>query len=172
MPTALIRRSSSCADFNRKSQPSLNDYWGKHHALITSVDKPSRASSGTTLTLPYPTLPYPTLPYPTLPHPTPPHPTPPHPTPPHPTPPHPTPTLPYPTPPLPLHHPYPSPTIPYPTLPTLPYPTLPYPTLPLPYPTPTLPYPINMASLPFKMTFIIYGFVQFEQQVLLGYFYL
>ena len=53
----------------------MSDYWGKHHALITSVDKPSRAQVGQfgpTLPLPkpqpYPTpnLPYNTLPYPTL----------------------------------------------------------------------------------------------------------
>ena len=28
--------SFSCADFKGKSLPSLNDYWGKHCALITS----------------------------------------------------------------------------------------------------------------------------------------
>ena len=126
----IFKRSSSCADLNWKSLPSLHDYWGKYHALITSVDKPSRVRSGTTRTLPYPTLHCPALPYPTLP--------------------------------LPLHHPYPSPTIPYPALPYPPY----------PYPTPTIPYDINMASLPFKMTFILYGFVQFEQWVVFGYFYL
>ena len=153
----IFKRSSSCADLNGKSLPSLNDYWGKHHALIASVDKPSRVPSGTTRTLPYPTPPHPTLSYPALPCPT-------LPCPPYPNPlPYPTP---YPTPTLPLHHPYPSPTIPYPALP-YPYRTLPYRT-----PTPTRPYSINMASIPFKMTFILYGSFQFEQRVVLGYFYL
>ena len=84
----IFRHSYSCADFNGKplQVPSLNDYCGKHCALITSVDKPSRVRQ----LIPYPTLPY--LNYPTLPYPTPPHPTPPHPTPP----------LPYPIP-LPYH---------------------------------------------------------------------
>ena len=61
--------------------------WGKHHALITRVDKPSLAQVG-----PYPT---PTLPYPTLP----------------PTLPYPTPNLPYPYPysnPYLYHYPYPT----------------------------------------------------------------
>ena len=89
--------------------------WGKHHALITRVDKKSLAQVG-----PYPTLPYPTLPYPTQPYP----------------------TLPYPTP-YPLPYPLPYPTLPYPTLPypTLPYPTLP-PTKPNPILPPTLPLPL------------------------------
>ena len=136
----IFRHSSSCADFNGKSLPSLNDYWGKHHALITSVDKPSRVPRGTTQTLPYPThtptLPYPTLPYPTLPYPTLPYPTLPYPTLPYPT-------LPYPT--------LPYPTLPYPTLPypTLPYPTLPYPTLPLSYPTLPCPYTTSTLALPY-----------------------
>ena len=98
--------------------------WGKHHALITRVDKPSLAQVRPypTLVLPYHTLPSPTLPptlrYPTLPY----------------TLPQPY-ALPYPT----LPYPTPNPTLPYPTLcPALPYPTLPY---PHPMPCPTLPYP-------------------------------
>ena len=107
---------------------------GKHHVLLTRVDKPSLAQ-----VRPYPTLvlPYPT-PNSTLPHlPSPPFPSPPLPSP------NPYPTL-YPT----LPHPMPCPALPYPTLPyptlpkTLPYPPLAYPPLPytLPYPNPTLPY--------------------------------
>ena len=90
--------------------------WGKHHALITRVDKPSLAQVRPypTLVLPYPTLPYPnpTLPYPTLPYPTLP------PTLPYPIPyPLPCPALPCPAPPHPAP-PHPHPTLPYPTLPT------------------------------------------------------
>ena len=130
----LNRHSYSCADFNGKL-PSLNDYWGKHCALITGVDKPSRVRQ----LKPYPTLPYPTLPYST---------------PPHPTPPLPYPTLPLPYPTLPCPYPtllYPSPTIPSPThlTPTTTLP-LPYQTLPPPQPYSTILYPINMVSLPFK----------------------
>ena len=121
----IFRHSYSCADFNGKplQVPSLNDYCGKHCALITSVDKPSRVRQ--------------LKPYPTVPHPTPTHTTPPHPI-------------------LPLPYPIP----------------LPYNTLPHLYPT--IPYPINMASLPFEIMEIMesYGFIQFEQQTLLGYFYL
>ena len=103
----------SCGDFKGKYLPSLNDYWGKHHALITSMDKLSRAQVGQFgpyptppyYTLPYPPYHYPTLPYPTLPYP----------------------TLPYPYHTLPLL--YTTPTLP------LPYPTLPFPSIPLPYPT-------------------------------------
>ena len=82
--------------------------WGKHHALMTRVDKPSLAQvRHPTLVLPYPTLPL--VPYPTLPLvPYPPLPSPP------------LPTLPYHTLPCPTPYPYPTP---YPTLPTLPYPT-------------------------------------------------
>ena len=106
--------------------------WGKHHALVTRVDKPSLAQVGHYPTLPLP-LPYPTpfsLPYPPLPRP------------------QPYPTLPYPLP----YPTLPYPTLPYPTLPypTLPYPTLPYPTLPLPLslplPYPILPYPLGKPS--------------------------
>ena len=100
----IFRHSYSCTYFNGKLLPSLNDYWGKHCALITSVDKPSRVGQ--------------LKPYPTPPHPSPPQPHPTHP-------PHPTLSLPYPIP-LPYPHPtstpYPSPT---PT-PPLPYHTLPY----------------------------------------------
>ena len=123
--------------------PSLNDYWGKHRALITRVDKPSRVQMrqlGPYPTLPYPTLPYPTLPYPSLPYPTLPYPTPPHPTPPHPTPPTPTPLHP-------THPPYPTP--------TLTYPTLPYSTLP------------TWQAFLLKGHFVLYGIIQFEQQILL-----
>ena len=122
----IFRRSSSCADFKGKYLPSLNDYWGKHCALITSVDKPSRVQVGQLG--PYPTLPYPTLPYTT-----------------------PNPTLPLPIP-LPYHTlPYPTPTV----APTPRYTTPPYPTPTIPYPTPTIPFPINMASLPFKRPFFL-----------------
>ena len=95
----IFRRSSSCGDLKGKSLPSLNDdYWDKHRALITSVDKLSRPQVGQfgsyptlshptqTVPYPYPTLPYPTLPYPPLPYP----------------------TLPYHTLPYPLPHPYPT----------------------------------------------------------------
>ena len=120
----LDRHSYSCADFNGKPLPSLIDYWGKHCALITGVEKPSRIGQ----LKPYLTLPYPTQPYPTPPHPTPPYP-----------------TLPYPT----LHLPYP--TLPYPALP-LPYPypsqqTLPH-TPPLPDSTPIQALPNH--TLPYK----------------------
>ena len=106
----IFRHSYSCADFNGKPEPqpppSLDDYWGKHCALITCVDKPSRVEKLKS----YPALPTPL----------------------HPTPSYPTPTLPHPYslyPTLPLPHPYPSPTIPSPTLPTLPL-SLPYLSLP------------------------------------------
>ena len=113
----IFRGSSSCGDFKGKSLPSLNDYWGKHHALITSVDKPSRA-----IVVPYPTPPTPPHPqlYPTLA-------------------PASAPTLPYPSPAPTLSYP----TLPYPTPTPYPYPnTLPKRsqpqtltlTLPLPYP--------------------------------------
>ena len=92
--------------------------WGKHHALITRVDKPSLAQvRHPTLVLPSPPLPYPPIPSPPLPSPT-----------------LPNPTLPYPT--------LPYPTLPYPILP---YPT-PTPTLPYPTPYPTLPYPLGKPS--------------------------
>ena len=135
IPSVYLKNSSSCGDFKGKSLPLLNDYWGKHCALITSMDKLSRAQVGQfrpypTLPYPYPTLPYPTLPYPTLPYPTPilpfPYPTP-----------FPTPylTLPYP-----LLYPTPYHTLLYPTLPypTLIYQTLQYPTSTRPYPTPAI----------------------------------
>ena len=103
----LFKNSSSCGDFKGKSLPSLNEYWGKHCALITKMDKlyflePKWDNSDPTLPLPYPVLPY-----------------------------YPTNILPYPIPALPI--PYP---IPYLTLPnpspyyTLPYLTIPYPSLP------------------------------------------
>ena len=115
------KNSSSHGDFKGKSLPSLNDYWGKHFVLITSIDKLSRARVGQFRPYPTPTLPYPTiLPYhiPTLPLP-----------------------YPYPTPYLTL--PYPTPTIPYPSLPhsKLPNTTIPhlYPTHAILYPYPTIP---------------------------------
>ena len=114
--------------------------WGRHHALITSLDKPSEAQAGqfvpySALPLLYPILSYPTLPFPTLPYPTPPHPPPP-----------PYPTLPS-YPPLPL----PYPTLPYPTLPyhILPHSTQAHPSLPLSI---ALPY---LASLHFKRKFYL-----------------
>ena len=79
-------------------------WWGKHHVLITRVDKPSLAQVRPypTLVLPYPTSP--TLPYPTLPYALP------------------CPALPYPTVPPPYALPYPHPH-PIPPHPNLPYPT-------------------------------------------------
>ena len=135
-----------------KSLPSLNECWGKHRALITRIDKPSRAQLGQFG--PYPTLPY-HIHFPTLPLP-------------YPTLPLPLPTITFPNHIIPqiLHRPFPAltvsyPNVPYPSLPynalpyntpTILYPTLPYHTLPLPYPNqsyllyqtltyPTLPYP-------------------------------
>ena len=140
----LFKNSSSCGDFNGKSLPLLKDDWGKHWALITSMDKLSRSQVGQFR--PYPTLvPTPTLPYRTLlPYP-------------YPTLPYHIPTLPYPTPyptlPYPLLYPTPYHTLlyPYPSLPhsKLPNPTIPYPypTLLLPYPPPTLPQ--HTPSLPY-----------------------
>ena len=124
----IFRHSYSCADFNGKPLPFINDYWGKHCALITSVDKPSRVRQLKPYPTPphptHPTLPYPTLPYPTLP----------------------CPALPCPALPCPAQ-PYPYPTT---------YPSLPYPQAPAhPHPYPTTPYPINMASLPFNMIFYL-----------------
>ena len=115
IPSVYLKNSSFCGDFKGKSLPSLNDYWGKHCALITGMDKLSQAKwDNSDPTLPHPTLlPYPILPYPTLPYP----------------------TLPYPIIPFPYPTPYPTPylTLPYPTPyytlpPTIPYSTLPFPT--------------------------------------------
>ena len=105
----------------------MSDYWGKHRALTTSVDKPSRAQVGQfgptrpcpnpTLPLTYHTIPYHTLLYPCC---------------------HTTPLLcltlplPYPSPTKPYHYPYPTLLLLYLT----PKPTIPYPSLP--YLTPTL----------------------------------
>ena len=125
---SFVLKKNSCGDFKGKSLPALKDYWGKHCALITSMDKLSRAQVGKFRPFPYPTLSYPTtlpliLPYS---------------------------VLPYPIPTLPLSYsiPYPYLTLPYPLLYSTPYHTLLYPTLPnptlnyqtLPYPTPTLPH--------------------------------
>ena len=109
----LYLKKYSCGDIKGKSLPALKDYWGKHCALITSMDKLSRDQVVKFRPFPYPTLSYPTTPplsYPTLPYP------------------YPTPSLPFPYP-----TPYPTPTLPYPTPyytlpPTIPYSTLPFPT--------------------------------------------
>ena len=103
----LFRHSSSCADFNVNSLPSLmtillGQTSCTHTKCRQTISSPKWENSDPTL--PYPTLPYPTLPYPT------------------PTLPYPSPTIPSPT----------LPTLPYPI--PLPYHTLP-PPLHLPYPT-------------------------------------
>ena len=135
IPSVYLKKGSSCGDFKGKSLPSLNEYWGKHCALITSMDKlyylePKWDNSDPTLPLPYPVLPF-----------------------------YPTNILPYPIPTLPISYPIPNLTLPNPspyyTLPylTIPYPSLPHsklsnPTLPLPYPSPTLPHHTHTLPYP------------------------